>query len=73
MYILSQDKKNLINFDNFHELFVDEGVIWARVFSMDKKISVKLGEYGSNEEAEKEFEDIQDSLCDENVGMHLVE
>ena len=76
MYIQSQNKDTLINFDKFHELFLDrENLrICARYFCLDKKITVVLGEYTELETAQKEYDDILDSLIDEeNVAIHEVE
>lgn len=73
MYIQSQDRNTLINFDNFHEVFLDEEKICARYFCMDKKITVVLGEYKDMETAKKEFDDILDDLCDDEVGIHILE
>lgn len=75
MYIRTQDRDTLINFDKFHEVFLDrEGLkIFARYFCVDKKITVTLGRYDDLETAEKEYEDILESLCDEEVMIHEVE
>ena len=69
MLIQSQDKNLVINFDNFHELFVDEVGIYARYFCLDKKISVCLGRYDTPEAAQKEFESLQEALTDENGNL----
>ena len=75
MYIRTQDRDTLINFDKFHEVFLDREsfMIFARYFCVDKKITVTLGRYDDLETAEKEYEDILESLCDEEVMIHEVE
>lgn len=62
MYILTQDRGTLINFDNFHEIFMDEGCIYAKDFCEGKKIAVCLGTYNDQKELEFEFEQILKSL-----------
>lgn len=75
MYIRTQDRDTLINFNKFHEVFLDRESfeIFARYFCVDKKITVTLGRYDDLETAEKEYEDILESLCDEEVMIHEVE
>ena len=69
MLIQSQDKKSVINFDNFHDLFVDDVGIYARYFCLDKKISVCLGRYDTPEEAFSKFETLLSDLMDENGNL----
>lgn len=76
MYIRTQDRDTLINFNKFHEVFLDRESfkIFARYFCLDKKITVTLGRYDDLETAEKEYEDILASLIyEENVVVHEVE
>lgn len=72
MVVLAQDKRTLINFENFHEVFLDEENlrIIGRVFGNDKNLTVILGEYNNLETAKKEFKDFEDSLLDDEVVIH---
>ena len=72
MVVLDQDKITLINFENFHEVFLDEEnlKIIGRVFGNDKNLTVVLGVYDDLETAKKEFEDFEDSLLDDEVVIH---
>ena len=72
MVVLAQDKRTLINFENFHEVFLDEEnlKIIGRVFGNDKNLTVVLGVYDDLETAKKEFEDFEDSLLDDEVVIH---
>ena len=66
MYIQSQDKMTMINFDNFHELCVNDTMICALRYQHDKKINIVLGRYESNEKAMEEFNNIMDDMIDES-------
>ena len=72
MVVLAQDKRTLINFENFHEVFLDEENlrIIGRVFGNDKNLTVILGKYDDLETAKKEFKDFEDSLLDDEVVIH---
>ena len=72
MFILAQDKRTLINFNNFHEIFLDDENlrIVGRVFGNEKNLTVILGVYDDLETAKKEFKDFEDSLLDDEVGIH---
>ena len=72
MIVLAQDKRTLINFENFHEVFLDEENlrIVGRVFGNDKNLTVILGQYTDFETALKEFKDFEDSLLDDEVVLH---
>ena len=72
MIVLAQDKRTLINFENFHEVFLDEENlrIVGRVFGNDKNLTVILGQYTDFETALKEFEDFEESLLDDEVVVH---
>ena len=72
MIVLAQDKRTLINFENFHEVFLDEENlrIVGRVFGNDKNLTVILGQYTDFETALKEFEDFEESLLDDEVVLH---
>ena len=76
MYIRSQDRNTLINFENFNEICLnrEDFEIYAVSYTESSKIRVLLGRYSDLETAEAEYEDILDSLCDENnVAIHEVE
>lgn len=66
--------QTIINFDNFHELSLDEEnyEIYATVYT-DKKIRVLVGRFDSLERARAEFREIEDSLLDDSIGMYEVE
>lgn len=72
MFILAQDKRTLINFNNFHEIFLDDENlrIVGRVFGNEKNLTVILGVYNDLETAKKEFRDFEDSLLDDEVAIH---
>ena len=72
MIVLAQDKRTLINFENSHEVFLDEENlrIVGRVFGNDKNLTVILGQYTDFETALKEFKDFEDSLLDDEVVLH---
>ena len=72
MIILAQDKKTIVNFENLHEVFLDSEslMIVGRVFGNDKNLTVVLGRYTDLETAQREFKDFEDSLIDEEVGIH---
>lgn len=65
MYIQSQDKQTMINFDNFHALCVNDTMLCAIKYQADRKVNVVLGTYDSNEEAMEEFESIMEDMMDE--------
>lgn len=75
MYIRSQDRNSLINFDKFHQLTLDEEnlQINAIFYNGDNKVVTPLGCYKTLERAKSEYEDIMDSLLDETIGIHEVE
>lgn len=72
MYLMAQDKRTLINLDNFHEVFLDDEslMIVARVFSDNKNLTIILGQYKDIETAKNEFSDFQESLLDDEVAIH---
>lgn len=69
MYIQSQDKMTMINFDNFHELYVNDTMICAIHYQLDKKINVVLGKYESHEKAMREFDNIMNDMIDDGGMM----
>lgn len=75
MYIRTQNKNQLINFDNFHIVSLDEEErqINAIHISGEKKIIVPLGTFEDLETARHEYEEILDSLLDEEIGTYEVE
>lgn len=75
MYIRTQDNNALINFDRFHEIRLDKEncQINAIFYNGETKVVVPLGGYKTLEEAQKEYEDILDSLLDDSIGIHEVE
>lgn len=66
-------QNTIINFDNFHEISLDEEncEIYATYYA-EKKIRVLVGRFTSLEQARAEFKEIEDSLLDEHVGMYEV-
>lgn len=75
MYIRTQDKRCLINFDRFHEVSLDEEncQINAIYFNGETRVVVPLGGFKTLEEAKTEYEDILDSLLDDDIGIHEVD
>lgn len=72
MYIQSQDKMTMINFDNFHELYVNDTMICALRYQQDKKINIVLGRYENNEKAMEQFNNIMDDMINESGKLENV-
>ena len=75
MYIRTQDRNCLINFDRFHQISLDEEnyQINAIFFNGENKVVVPLGGFKTLEKAKAEYEEILDALLDEEVGTYEVE
>ena len=75
MYIRTKDNKHLINFDNFHEIMIDEEnlTLYAVYYCCGDKKIVTLGQFKTLGELQKEYDDLEDSLCDDDVAIFMVE